>query len=477
MSSKQYAGLERACVPERGADALDDAGTFSDPDLDLDLDLAAGNEVAATILCVDDEKAILSALRRALREDGHMLLSCESGEAGLALLEKHPVDLVLSDMRMPGMGGAAFLAAVRSRHPEVVRVLLTGYSDVQSVIEAINRGEIYRYVEKPWEDHALRLVVREGLVRKRLEQEKRALVRLTQRQNEALLQFNAELESRVAARTRDLNQTRDDLVASNNRLKGNFLTSIKVFAGLIALRAPALSEHSRRAAELARRIARDMQVGPQEVQNIFVAGLLHNVGMLSLPDELLKMPVSMMRGDALALYRKYPLIGEQLLMPLEDLRGSARLVRMQQERFDGKGFPDGLSGFEIALGARILAVARDYEGLLCGVLTQRRLKPPEALAAITRGRSERYDPAVADALLHMFEGSGRSASTVAPDDPATVAALRPGMVISRDLIGPEGFLLLSADHVLTERLIRQLSEFERSAGLALTVYIRRERSP
>ena len=117
-------------------------------------------QTAATLLIVDDEPGILSSLRRLLRPAGYKIHTAESGQAGLLVLEQEKVDLVISDMRMPEMDGAKFLEQVRARWPGTTRILLTGYADVNSTIEAINRGEIFRYLAKPWDDNDLMLVVR-----------------------------------------------------------------------------------------------------------------------------------------------------------------------------------------------------------------------------------------------------------------------------------------------------------------------------
>ena len=126
-----------------------------------------------TLLLVDDEPSILSSLRRLFRPQGYRILSAESGAAALALLEKESVQLVISDMRMPEMDGATLLREVRSRWPGIMRILLTGYADITSTIAAINHGEIYRYIAKPWDDAEMLGIVREALERLRLEIENR----------------------------------------------------------------------------------------------------------------------------------------------------------------------------------------------------------------------------------------------------------------------------------------------------------------
>lgn len=427
----------------------------------------------STLLCVDDEPNILSSLRRLFRAKGYRVLVAESGHAGLQVLASETVDLVISDMRMPEMDGAHFLELVRARWPDTIRILLTGYADVGSIIEAINRGEIYRYIAKPWDDNDMLLVVRDALERKVLENEKLRLEELTQRQNDELKALNASLEEKVRERTADLNKANDSLLGANEKLKTSFLTSIKVFSNLIEMRGGHLAGHSRRVADLARKIAAKMGVEGKALQEIFIAGLMIDIGKIGFSDEMLTMPVSAMAGDNLASYRKFPVRGEQLLMPLEDLRGAAKILRSQLERFDGAGFPDALAADAIPLGARILALSSDYDSLQIGTLVQRRFQPEEARISITHGSGKRYDPEVVNAfngVLNEGEGAAAAREVILP-----TVKLLPGMILSRDLISRDGVLLLSADHVLDKRLIQQILDFEKTGGAQLSVSIRLDR--
>ncbi len=179
-----------------------------------------------------------------------------------------------------------------------------------------------------------------------------------------------------------------------------------------------------------------------------------------------------MNGEQLGQYRKHPLRAEQLLTPLEDLRGAARILRSQLERFDGQGFPDGLSGFNIPIGARILALASDYDNLQTGTLVQRRLRPDEAMPAIVQARGSRYDPQVVAAFQEVI--SGKSGDTLS-DVEILAKQLQPGMVLSRDLITSDGFLLLSAENRFDERMIRQILDFEESNGGRLAIHVHADR--
>ncbi|MDD3353187.1 HD domain-containing phosphohydrolase [Zoogloea sp.] len=423
---------------------------------------AAPDTPSFTLLCVDDEANILSSLRRLFRPHGYTVLIASGGAEGLEILDREKVDLIISDMRMPGMDGATFLTEARKRHPDVVRLLLTGYADMESTIAAINAGQIARYISKPWNDQEVVLTVREALERKALEREKNRLEALTRAQNAELKTLNASLEQKVEARTAELR-------GAHEKLKQHFLTSIRVFSNLIELREGAISGHSRRVADLARKIALRLHFSAADAQDVMLAGLLHDVGKIGLPDELLAKPVSHMTGDELGLLRKHPVTGQAALMGLENLRKAGTYIRSHHERWDGQGYPDRLSGLTIPYGARILAVANEYDGLQIGTLSPRKLKAEEALTFIQHNRGKRYCPQVVDALVDILGATEVISASTSELNPA---ALRPGMVLARDLLTRDGVMLLAADFVLDESLIRQLRELEASEGVRLSIAIK-----
>jgi response regulator RpfG family c-di-GMP phosphodiesterase len=427
------------------------------------------SQPAATLLCVDDEANIVSALKRLFRPQGYRVLTALSGADGLNIIEKEAVDLVISDMRMPEMDGAQFLEQVRARSPDSVRILLTGYADVESTVAAINKGEIYRYLSKPWNDQEVLLLVRHALERKQLERENRRLEELARRQNKELQQLNEGLEALVEQRTVEMRRALDALAEANAKLNSGFLTSIKVFSNLIELREGREAGHSRRVADLARRTAQRLAMSQAEIQDVMLAGLLHDVGKIGLPDAAIAKPESQMNAEELAHLKKHPARGEAALMALDQLRGVAALIRSHHERFDGQGYPDGLSGQAIPPGARILAVANDFDALQLGLTSARRHSAAEARAFIQQGAGKRYDPKVAAAFLDLV-----GAPEAAPPREIALAVrdLQPGMALTRDLISREGVLLLAADYVFNEALIRQFLEFERSSGERLTVHVR-----
>ncbi len=428
------------------------------------------HEISATILFVDDETNILSALKRLFRPIGYRIFTAESGAQGLEIMERETVDLVVSDMRMPEMNGAQFLEVVRNRWPDTVRILLTGYAEIDATIDAINKGQIYRYVSKPWEDGDIKLIVKHALQLKILEREKQHLEELTRRQNEELKDLNLNLEKKVLARTEEVRQTMAFLEAAHEKLKKSFIISVRVFSNLIEMRNPGKSGHSRRVADLARTLAQNIGMSAAEVQNTFIAGLLLDIGKIGLPDRLLDKPYHNLSVDERTEVIKYPARGEMALMALEQLHGAAKLIRSHRERFDGTGYPDHLLGLSIPLGARILALAEDYDTALMGTSFRKPLKPSEASLMIQDGKGKRYDPMVVEAFLNELD----KASTATRN--TSELALRcgqvvPGMILSRDLISHGGEMLLSKEHILNESVIEQINRFERIDGHPLNIYV------
>ena len=177
----------------------------------MDEQLATTAPYTPTILLVDDEESILNSLRRLLRGQPYDVLLAGSGAQALEIMAARPIDLVMTDARMPAMDGAMLLAETHRLYPATTRILLTGYADMSMMIKAINEGQIHRYISKPWNDEEMLLTLRQSLEHQHSERERLRLEQLTREQNDQLKALNATLEKRVAARTSELQQTADML--------------------------------------------------------------------------------------------------------------------------------------------------------------------------------------------------------------------------------------------------------------------------
>lgn len=164
-----------------------------------------------TILCVDDEPNVLKALRRLLRRDAYEVVTCESGKQAMEALDQCAPEVIISDQRMPEMTGTEFFAQVKDRHPDSIRVVLSGYADAASILESINRGHIFRFLTKPWNDDELRDAVRQCVRQYEIGLENRRLMAHIAEQNAKLLSLNEKLEDVISMRTRSLQFAQDVL--------------------------------------------------------------------------------------------------------------------------------------------------------------------------------------------------------------------------------------------------------------------------
>ena len=434
----------------------------------------AASAPPARILCVDDEPSILAALKRVFRPHGYTTLTATSGHEGLALLEQEPVDVVISDMRMPEMDGAQFLEQVFNRWPATKRILLTGYADAAATIAAINLGKIWRYVAKPWNDDELVLTVQQALAHRQLLEENARLTELTRQQNEELRQLNAGLEQKVAERTAQLADALKSLEAAHGQLRQSFLATVQLFSGLVELRGGKLAGHSRRVADTARRLAEQMGLSEADQQDVFLAALLHDIGKLGLPDNLLTAPFNALTVQGKTEVMRHPVKGQQLLMAVEQLANAAKIIRHHHEYMDGSGFPDRLAGLAIPLGARILVLANDYDALQIGALTLHAHAPLEAQQFLQKERGRRYDPEVVDAFFKMLADE----EAKRPKElHLRVDQLRPGMVLQRDLMHRDGYTLLPRGRVLNAEIIGRLAALEQAEDASLTLCIRNDAAP
>jgi len=157
-----------------------------------------------TLLLVDDEPNIVSALKRTLRRDGYSILTASSAEEGLSLLAGNKIGVIISDQRMPHMTGADFLRKVKALYPKTLRLVLSGYTELESVTSAINEGAIYKFLTKPWDDDQLRDNIREAFEYYEMEQENQRLTRELQQSNDELFRLNQTLEQQVMQKTREI---------------------------------------------------------------------------------------------------------------------------------------------------------------------------------------------------------------------------------------------------------------------------------
>ncbi|MES2207679.1 MAG: HD domain-containing phosphohydrolase [Pseudomonadota bacterium] len=427
---------------------------------------------APAILLVDDEVKILNTLRRLLRPLGYNVLAATSGEDALMTLEHEPIDLVISDMRMPNMDGAQLLSTVKKRWPDICRILLTGYADMASTINVINQAEIYRYIAKPWDDSEILEIIKGALKLRGLEKERLALQHLVQEKNKELEALNDSLEQKVEARTHELADANKELTRVHERVKNSFFMSIKIFSNLIEMRNGSFFKgYVRRIAELAGEIAKYKKLSKAIVQDIVLAGLLSDIGKIGFPDALMTKPLSQFSEEEFELFKKCPVKAAAALIALEDLHNVTLYICCQYERYDGTGFPNHLSGADIPEGAAILAVASDYYAAQLGLRVPNKLTLEEARNWIIEGKGSSYRPDVIEAFIEVTKNHHSILTKLTGIDVLS-DALTPGMILDKDIITPEGMILIGAGGLLDKTLIQKIQEFEQMENTVLSIRIR-----
>jgi response regulator RpfG family c-di-GMP phosphodiesterase len=425
------------------------------------------------ILLVDDEESILNSLRRLLRGQPYEVLLATSGAQALEVMALQPVDLVMSDARMPNMDGATLLAHIRQGYPATTRIMLTGYADPSAIIKAINEGQIHHYISKPWNDDEMLLILRQALDHQHSERERQRLEQLTRVQNDQLKLLNSTLEKHVAARTAELQQTADMLDLAYEELKHSYVTGTEVFSLLANLRLPPAKQTNRQVIELVRGYCMEHGLDEAANRDLTMAAALYNIGKLSWSDSMMVTPSDLLRHTERDRYRGYPKLSESLLMSLDPMKDAARLILHHQERWDGSGFPDRLKGNAIPFGSRLLKLAVDFVELQRGLILERQMNSDEALLYLRQYAGRLYDP---DLLEDFIKVCISFLSDITLADPQvkvlTTRELTAGMMLARNLNADNGMLLLNAGKVLNDPLVEKLIAFEAMEGGKYRIFVK-----
>jgi len=306
----------------------------------------------AAVLLVDDEANILNALGRLFLDRDVRVLRAENGEEALGIVRREPVAVVVSDNLMPGMRGVELLSRVRNLSPDTVRVLLTGYADLPTAIEAINRGEVFRFHVKPWVDEEIVRTVEEGVRRYQV-------VRSLRRGDEATL--------------RSIAQT-------------------------IELKDPYTRGHCDRVAAFALGIAEALHLPEGTRRAIKHGSWLHDCGKIGVPESILNHPGKLSAAD-FEVVKKHPGWGAEVGRQANLSEEVINIILYHHERFDGRGYPTGAKGTEIPLEARIVAVADVFDAMSTDRPYAKGYDREEAIRVMGVLRGAALDPQLVDLFL------------------------------------------------------------------------------
>jgi putative two-component system response regulator len=307
------------------------------------------------IVVVDDQPDNTDILMEILEEAGYRVAVANSGAEGLALIRRETPDLVLLDVNMPGLGGYAVCTQLK-RDPVLRRipvVLLTALSEMDDRLRALRVGAD-EFISKPVE--RLELLIRV-----------RSLVRLKRGYDE-------------------LDRSQQVLIS---------------IAQALEARDPYTRTHSQQVATYARRLAATLGLGREVEEQIEQAGLLHDIGKIGVPDAVLMKPAPLTEEE-FAVMRRHPVYGYEICKPLATLSHALGAIRHHHERWDGRGYPDGLAGEAIPLRARIMAVADAYDAMTSDRPYRQGFSPERAQATLREGMGRQWDPALIERFLELL---------------------------------------------------------------------------
>lgn len=344
-----------------------------------------------TILIVDDEENILNSLGRLLDDLGCTVFFADTGMKGLEIINDKGIHLVISDYRMPGMDGIKFLDEVKKISPETIRIMLTGYADVDLAIKAINDGEVYRFITKPWNNIELLITVNQGLDYYNMQRELDRLNNLIRSQNDALKDWNSKLEQKVAEQT--------------EHIQNLFMGAIKSLVFALEAKDKYTEGHSTRVSEYSTYICRKMSLSEAFTEDVKLGSLLHDIGKIGIKESILSKKGTLTKEEYDHI-KTHVSVGERILMPIIKNDTVIHIIRYHHERFDGNGYPYKLKGSSIPLEARIVAVADAYDALLSERPYRKACVPSIAKKELRKHSNTQFDPEVVELdISNVFDGS------------------------------------------------------------------------
>ncbi|HPL95981.1 MAG TPA: HD domain-containing phosphohydrolase [Smithellaceae bacterium] len=360
-----------------------------------------------SILVVDDEEAILDIMTIVLAREGYDLHTASSAEEGLKKLREIPdLSLIISDQIMPGMTGVEFLEQALSIRPDAQRVLLTGFTDTDAIINAINKGRIHLYISKPWRKEELLYTINQLLAKAELVMENKRLDELVKKQNAELVELNRDLEAKVRLKTIDLDRRAEELKASYEKIQMILDGTVLAMSRIVESRDPYTAGHQQQVTQIASIIAEKISLPPDRVEAIRISAALHDIGKISVPSEILTKP-SRLTDLERELVKTHSQNAYDILKAIDFPYTIADIILQHHERMDGSGYPQGLKGEEILLEARIVAVADVLEAMSAHRPYRPALGIEAAMEEITRHRGLLYDENVVDACLEIYRENGQ----------------------------------------------------------------------
>jgi len=331
------------------------------------------NKCRGRVLIVDDEVYIQEILKATLEEAGYACVTVGNAVEALATLTAHPFDVALTDIRMPGKQGTELLHDIKSAYPEIIVVMITAIDSAGTAIESMRSGA-YDYIMKPFNLDEVLISVNRAMDKRLLENSNRDYQKYLQ-------------------------QVAEERAAETRRL---FYSMTQVFVHLLDLKLPFNEGHCVRVAEKSRYVARELRMTDDGIRKVYLAALLHDVGMILVEDMLLNKE-SPLTSDEQRHIQERSSLADEVLRPVLNDEEVLKSIRHNRERYDGTGYPGRLKGNLIPLGARVIAVVEAFDAITIGRPYCLPRSPQDALRELNRCAQTQFDPQVVTVFADLYE--------------------------------------------------------------------------
>jgi response regulator RpfG family c-di-GMP phosphodiesterase len=410
------------------------------------------------VLLIDDEAIVLAGLRETLARERYQVVTAANSFAALEELKKQSFAVIICDHHMPGVTGLEFLSKAKEIQPDATRILITAVLSLDTVIGAINKGEIYRFIVKPWLREELLATVKNAVQRHELLRHNAALQAEALALNQQLGALNRSLEQQVAC----VAEQNQNLARLNQALAANLQRSVQLGLHVLQTFQPALANQAWRAHEVCQAMAATLRLSPEKAQALEISAWLHDIGLVGIHRALIhrweNQPEALSDADR-NLVQSHPVLGQELVRFVDHLQEVGVIIRSHHERYDGTGFPDQLKGGEIPWLGRLLAVAVGFAEANCDDLT--------AVEAVKMASGSAYDPDAVRVFLRALP----QATVPRREREVLLSELQPGMVLANGIYTANGLLLIPEGQPLNEHSIDKLQNHNRVNPICQTLLV------
>lgn len=415
---------------------------------------------AIQIMCIDDDEIVLRSLSRLLKSQHNDVLTFTNPLLALEQIKQHEFAVIISDMRMPQMNGAELFNQAQAISPDSQRILVTGFTDIDTTLDAVNKGKIHGYIQKPWQNNLLMSTVTDSIEKYKLKKQNQRLQQQITKQNKQLKELNNSLEQRVEKRTKQIKLVLKQLEVANAHEVNEHQSTVEVLYNFINANPYIDGTKAQNIANTCTQIAKQLKLPQKTVEMASMAGYLAQIGLLAMDPDLYKKPVNELTEQQRKNFYTHPSTAQLMLMPATHLHEVSEAIYHQYEYYNGNGIPKGIKGNEIPLSAMILAVARDYWNTYENGNLTPEMRHQNAVDSITRYSGNFYHPKIVSALEQCQLTCIKQQSQVGSMLIINAQELKVGMVLGRTLHSHAGIMLLPKGHAFSAKSIEKLQQLE-----------------